>query len=93
VRATTKTAKLRLALPRQPLCCWPLDKWPRTGDGKHGSQHTKITLADGQRMLISSANFTQYAITLNMEMGVLVHGGSTPTQAERLLPAGGARGV
>jgi phosphatidylserine/phosphatidylglycerophosphate/cardiolipin synthase-like enzyme len=64
---------------------WPLDKRPQAEDGKHGSLHAKIALADGQTMLISSANLTEYAMTLNMEMGVLVHGGPLPAQVERHL--------
>ena len=65
------------------IYAWPLDQRPRTDDGKHGSLHAKIALADGQTMLISSANLTQYAMTLNMEMGILVHGGPLPSQVER----------
>jgi phosphatidylserine/phosphatidylglycerophosphate/cardiolipin synthase-like enzyme len=64
---------------------WPLDKRPQTDDGKHGSLHAKIALADGQTMLVSSANLTEYAMTLNMEMGVLVHGGPLPAQVDRHL--------
>ena len=48
---------------------WPLAQRSRAGDGRHGSLHAKIALADGQAMLISSANLTEYAMTLNMEMG------------------------
>ena len=36
-------------------------------------------------MLVSSANLTEYAMTLNMEMGLLVHGGPLPLQVERHL--------
>jgi phosphatidylserine/phosphatidylglycerophosphate/cardiolipin synthase-like enzyme len=47
--------------------------------------HAKIALADGRAMLISSANLTEYAMTLNMEMGILVRGGSLPVQVEKHL--------
>jgi phosphatidylserine/phosphatidylglycerophosphate/cardiolipin synthase-like enzyme len=33
-------------------------------------------------MLISSANLTEYAMTLNMEMGLLVRGGPLPGQVQ-----------
>jgi phosphatidylserine/phosphatidylglycerophosphate/cardiolipin synthase-like enzyme len=61
---------------------WPLEKRLRASDGRHGSLHAKIAVADGQTMLISSANLTEYAMTLNMEMGLLVRGGPLPAQVE-----------
>jgi phosphatidylserine/phosphatidylglycerophosphate/cardiolipin synthase-like enzyme len=64
---------------------WPLEKRKLSADGKHGSLHAKIALADGRVMLVSSANLTEYAMTLNMEMGVLVRGGSLPGQVEKHL--------
>jgi phosphatidylserine/phosphatidylglycerophosphate/cardiolipin synthase-like enzyme len=71
---------------------WPLDKRDVTAKGRHGSLHAKIALADGRIMLISSANLTEYALTLNMEMGVLVRGGPQPGQVkahlERLVEQG-----
>lgn len=67
---------------RARIYVWPLEKRLQTADGKHGSLHAKIALADGQTMLISSANLTEYAMTLNMEMGLLVRGGPLPAQAE-----------
>lgn len=61
---------------------WPLEKRPRTEDGRHGSLHAKIAVADGRAMLVSSANLTEYAMSLNMEMGLLLHGGPLPAQVE-----------
>jgi len=57
---------------------WPLEKRPRSEDGRHGSLHAKVAIADGRVMLVSSANLTEYALTLNMELGVLIHGGPAP---------------
>lgn len=54
---------------------WPLEKRPRAADGRHGSLHAKVAVADGRVMLVSSANLTEYALTLNMELGVLIRGG------------------
>jgi len=62
---------------------WPLDKRPKSIDGKHGSLHSKLAVADGKILLVSSANLTEYAMNLNMELGVLVQGGALPTQVER----------
>jgi len=61
---------------------WPLEKRPRSAGGAHGSLHAKLAIADGRTMLISSANLTEYAMTLNMEMGLLVNGSPLPAQVE-----------
>ena len=70
---------------RARLYMWPREKRPLTEDGKFGSLHAKIALADEETLLISSANLTDYAMTLNMEMGILVFGGIVPTQVSRHL--------
>lgn len=72
---------------RQQACIytWPFDKRPLSPEGKHGSLHAKIALADGEHLLLSSANLTEYALTLNMEMGVMIHRGRVPAQVERHL--------
>lgn len=72
---------------------WPLEERPQTADGRHGSLHAKIALADGRTMLISSANLTEYAMTLNMEMGLLVRGGLLPGRVEKHLRQLVERGV
>jgi phosphatidylserine/phosphatidylglycerophosphate/cardiolipin synthase-like enzyme len=64
------------------LYVWPLNERLRTDDGRYGSLHAKVAVADGERMLVSSANLTEYAMTLNMELGLLVHGGPLPGQVE-----------
>jgi len=51
---------------------WPLENRPHTADGKYGSLHAKIAVADQEKVFISSANLTEYAMDLNMEMGVLL---------------------
>jgi hypothetical protein len=37
----------------------------------------------GRRMFLSSANFTDYAFTINMELGLLVTGGKLSGQVEQ----------
>lgn len=64
------------------LYVWPLEERLRAADGRYGSLHAKVAVADGQTMLVSSANLTDYAMTLNMELGLLVHGGPLPGQVE-----------
>lgn len=60
------------------LYTWPSELRPETGNGKRASLHAKCAVADGERLLVSSANLTAYAFTKNMELGLLVEGGDVP---------------
>lgn len=60
---------------------WPLAKRGRDEKGHHGALHAKCAVADRKLLFISSANLTEYAFNLNMEMGVLIRGGEAPAQA------------
>jgi len=51
---------------------------PKDAKGNAGSFHAKCALADKKILLISSANLTQYALELNMELGVLIKRGTFP---------------
>jgi phosphatidylserine/phosphatidylglycerophosphate/cardiolipin synthase-like enzyme len=62
---------------------WPADKRPADAAGRSGALHVKCAVADAAVLLISSANLTHYALNLNMELGVLVRGGSLPRQVAR----------
>ena len=62
---------------------WPQENRPKDDNGKIGILHVKCAVADGYRMFLSSANFTEYAFTINMELGLLVTGGKLPGQVER----------
>jgi phosphatidylserine/phosphatidylglycerophosphate/cardiolipin synthase-like enzyme len=61
---------------------WPLQKRPKDGNGKHGSLHAKCAVADGHSLLVSSANLTEHALTVNLELGVLISGGSAPSATD-----------
>ena len=52
---------------------WDKAKRPRDKNGRYGSLHMKIAVCDRQHLFITSANLTNYALSLNMEMGLLVH--------------------
>ena len=71
---------------------WPKENRAKDDNGKIGILHVKCAVADGQRMFLSSANFTEYAFTINMELGLLVTGGKLPSQVEehfeRLMQSG-----
>jgi phosphatidylserine/phosphatidylglycerophosphate/cardiolipin synthase-like enzyme len=62
---------------------WPQENRAKDDNGKIGILHVKCAVADGQKMFLSSANFTEYAFTINMELGLLVTGGKLPNQVER----------
>jgi phosphatidylserine/phosphatidylglycerophosphate/cardiolipin synthase-like enzyme len=61
---------------------WPLEKREKDDNGKPGILHVKCAVADGRWLFLSSANLTEYAFTLNMELGLLIAGGSLPVQVE-----------
>jgi len=62
---------------------WPLERREKDDSGKPGILHVKCAVADGERLFLSSANLTDYAFTINMELGLLVTGGNLPGQVER----------
>jgi phosphatidylserine/phosphatidylglycerophosphate/cardiolipin synthase-like enzyme len=62
---------------------WPQDNRARDDNGTIGKLHVKCVVADGHQLFLSSANFTEYAFSINMELGLLVTGGKQPGQVER----------
>ncbi len=71
---------------------WPLEQRQAAGGGRVGSLHAKCAVADSSHLFLSSANLTAYAMTRNIELGVLVQGGVLPgqvlTQFDRLIERG-----
>jgi phosphatidylserine/phosphatidylglycerophosphate/cardiolipin synthase-like enzyme len=68
---------------RAEVYYWPAEQRPRNETEGQGVLHVKAAVADGRWMLLTSANLTEHAFTLNMEMGLLVTGGILPAQTER----------
>jgi phosphatidylserine/phosphatidylglycerophosphate/cardiolipin synthase-like enzyme len=62
---------------------WPLEHRERDEAGKPGVLHVKCVVADGRWLFLSSANLTENAFLLNMELGVLISGGPLPALTER----------
>lgn len=56
---------------------WPLGKRPVLEQGR-AALHAKAAIADDHTALVTSANLTGHAIAENMELGLLVRGGSVP---------------
>lgn len=67
---------------RAKIFIWPYSKRETTPNGKYGSLHAKVAVSDASFLYISSANLTEYAMNLNMEMGLLVSGGDLPGLVE-----------
>lgn len=74
------------ALGPQVAACSTVYFWPQENRRSHGDKsailHVKCVVADSRWLFLSSANLTEYAFSINMELGVLVTGGSLPGQVE-----------
>ena len=60
---------------------WPAERRPSNDRGRTGVLHAKCAVADREALFVASANLTELALDLNMEMGVLILGGALPGQA------------
>lgn len=68
-----KTAFGTEIVSRAQVFVWPHEQRPTDSEGRFGSLHIKCLVVDSSHLFISSANLTEYALALNMEMGVVVH--------------------
>jgi cardiolipin synthase len=66
---------------------WPLDRRPVDENGRMGTLHAKCAVADNRCLLVSSANLTENAMTLNIEIGILITGGHLPADVSRQIVA------
>lgn len=76
---------------------WPKENRPYGDNTKVGTLHVKFAVADGEWLFLSSANMTQQAFTITMELGVLMRGGAMPRRVEqqfdRLIQSEQLRGI
>src|SRR6266536_2376588 len=63
----------KLVLEKAKIFVWPEHKRPVNAKGKRGLLHIKCAVADKSTLFISSANLTENALRINMEMGLLLH--------------------
>lgn len=49
--------------------------------------HAKAAVADSRTAFLTSANLTEAALERNMELGVLIRGGTLPPSIDRLIDA------
>jgi phosphatidylserine/phosphatidylglycerophosphate/cardiolipin synthase-like enzyme len=61
---------------------WPHENRPISSKGNRGVLHAKIAIGDEKHLLISSANLTQHAMEINMEMGVYIENGNLPKKVK-----------
>lgn len=67
-----RLGQLAQDVPGAEIYVWPLEKRPLSEEEYRGLLHAKCAIADDKRLLVSSANLTDFALALNMELGVLV---------------------
>ena len=72
---------------------WADEYRSRTDANKYGTLHAKAAVADSQCLLISSANLTEHAMSLNMELGLMISSGELPRKLDLLLDEFAERGV
>jgi phosphatidylserine/phosphatidylglycerophosphate/cardiolipin synthase-like enzyme len=67
------------------LLHWPTARRPRDEQGHAALMHAKAAVADSCIAFLTSANLTEAALERNMELGVLIRGGTMPGSIERLI--------
>lgn len=83
----------RNLLSRAEVLYWPKDRRPPDAEGRRGILHVKCVAADSARMFLSSANLTEQALRLNMELGIVVGGTRHPREVEEHFAELAGRGV
>ncbi len=77
---------------RAALYVWPSDQRLHDANGHAGVLLAKCAVADGQLLFLSSANLTDYAMNLNIELGVLIrsasHAQRVAAQFEQMIAQG-----
>ncbi len=72
---------------------WSTKQRTLSNDGNSGILHAKAVIADNKQLFISSANLTEHAMSLNIELGLLVQGGELPGRTDRIFDDYVERGV
>jgi cardiolipin synthase A/B len=69
---------MREAVPGAHVYVWDSGAKDHGGEMLSASVHAKCAVADGKLAFITSANLTSAALERNMELGLLIRGGSVP---------------
>jgi len=67
-------ARMKKLIPLAQVYAWK----EKSGEFENGRVHAKVAVADRASCFITSANLTGYAMEKNMELGLLVNGGTIP---------------
>lgn len=57
---------------------WAAERRPATSSGALATLHAKCAVADSRKLLVSSANLTDFALSVNMELGLLLDRSDVP---------------
>lgn len=77
----------RVVAAQATLLQWPPERRPRDEQGHAGLMHAKAAVADSRVAFLTSANLTEAALERNIELGVLIRGGTLPAAIDRLIDA------
>ena len=91
-RLSHDTAASLDAVPGVRVWHWPASERPGL-DAGHAALHAKAAVADDGLAFVTSANLTGHALEENIELGLLVRGGSGPARIREHVEALMARGV
>jgi len=67
-------SQMKKLIPNANVYAWKV----KTLEHQGGRVHAKVAVADNASCFISSANLTGYAMEKNMELGLLIEGGTVP---------------
>ena len=83
--SSDQIAALQAALNQQArVYVWPT-KMRQISGGRRGTLHAKCAVADGQQLFASSANLTEAALQVNIELGVLINSTKHASLVQRQL--------
>lgn len=71
-RYDTKKALGKMLAQKANVYSWSISKRETTSNNNYGVLHAKTAIADTERFFITSANLTDHAMSLNIELGVLI---------------------
>lgn len=75
-------ALVETGLPSIEVYVWPLQQRSVDAQGRYGTLHAKGLIVDEKMSFITSANLTEHALNLNIELGVALH---VPSAARQIV--------
>ncbi len=72
-------------LNRIQIFVWPLENRTKDPTGRSGSLHIKAMIGDRHHLFLTNAHLMEYALSLNLELGILIYSPDLATQVIDLL--------